>query len=192
MGGVLLRTFDWKKRRSWERRLGLRPASLEHRVFEGEVGRLAMLGRATADDVWEDLGRAFGLSDEGRRTLKADFFAGDRLDDVLLDYITSLRPGTRTALISNAWPGIRRVLGRAGGDAVFDEIIVSAEVGVAKPDPLIYQIAVDRLHIPASAIVFVDDRPRNLEAAQAVGMRPVMFNGTQRTIEAVERLLDRS
>jgi putative hydrolase of the HAD superfamily len=114
------------------------------------------------------------------------------LDDVLLGYVASLRPARRTALISNAWPGIRHVLGAAASQAVFDELIVSSEVGVAKPDPLIYQIAFDRLRLGPEAVVFVDDMTRNLEAARAVGMRPVMFNGTQRTIEAVERLLDRS
>ncbi|HSB88645.1 MAG TPA: HAD family phosphatase [Anaerolineales bacterium] len=189
MGGVLLRTFDWRKRRMWERRLHLPPGSLEREVFDGPASRLAMLGRATSADVWQEVARSHALSDDEARTLRADFFAGDRLDDELLAYIASLRPAIRTALISNAWPDVRLALGEAGTNAFFDEIVISAEVGAAKPDPSIYQIALDRLRLPAEAAAFVDDMPRNLEAARAIGMHVVLFNGTQRTIEAVMKAL---
>jgi putative hydrolase of the HAD superfamily len=192
MGGVLLRTFDWRRRRMWERRLRLPPGSLEREVFDGPASRLAMLGRATSADVWQEVARVHALSDDDARTLRADFFAGDRLDDELLAYIASLRPAIRTVLISNAWPDVRLALGEAGTTAFFDEIVISAEVGAAKPDALIYKVALDRLRLPAQAAAFVDDMPPNLEAARAIGMHAVLFNGTRRTIEAVEGLLGRS
>jgi putative hydrolase of the HAD superfamily len=69
-------------------------------------------------------------------------------------------------------------------------MVISAELGVAKPDPAIYRFTLERLGVPAGAAVFVDDMPRNLEAASAVGMRPVVFNGTIRTIEAVRRMTE--
>jgi putative hydrolase of the HAD superfamily len=189
LGGVLLRTFDWTKRRAWESRLGLHPGALEQRIFDGEVGRQAMLGQATAADVWDDLARSLRLSAPDRDQLTADFFSGDRLDAVLMEYIAGLRAGVRTALISNAWAGIRRVLGDGGGEAVFDAMVISAEVGLAKPDPSIFRLALERINVPAAAAVFVDDLPANLESARATGMRPILFNGTRRTIEAVDRAL---
>jgi putative hydrolase of the HAD superfamily len=192
MGGVLLRTYDWRKRRRWEQRLRLPPGSLEREVFDGPASRLAILGRATSADVWQEVAHLHALSDDDARILRADFFAGDRLDDELVAYIASLRPAIRTVLISNAWPDVRLALGEVGTNAFFDEIVISAEVGAAKPDPLIYRIDLDRLRLPAQAAAFVDDMPRNLEAARAIGMHAVLFNGTRRTIEAVQRLLQSS
>ena len=189
LGGVLLRTVNWSKRHAWEARLGLRPGSLEQRIFDGEVGRRAMVGQATAADVWGDLARSLGLSAPDRDRLAADFFSGDRLDPVLMEYIAALRVRVRTGLISNAWAGIRQVMGNGGGEATFHELVISAEVGLAKPDPAIFRLALARLNVPAAAALFVDDIPANLEGARAVGMRPILFSGTPRTIEAVNRAL---
>jgi putative hydrolase of the HAD superfamily len=190
LGGVLLRTSDWSKRRAWEVRLGLHPGALEQRIFDGRIGRRAMLGQATAADVWDDLARGLGLSAPDRDQLAADFFSGDRLDATLMEYIAVLRARVRTGLISNAWAGIRQVLGDGGGETTFHEMIISAEVGLAKPDPAIFQLALARLNVPAAAAIFVDDVPANLEAARAIGMRPILFNGTRRTIEAVNQALE--
>lgn len=189
LGGVLLRTFDWSKRRAWELRLGLHPGALEQLLFDGDVGRRAMLGRATAADVWDDLARSLELSTSDRDQLAADFFSGDRLDDALLQYIAALRARVRTALISNAWAGIRQVLGDGGGESFFDDMVISAEVGLAKPDPAIFRLALERLKVPAGSALFVDDLPANLESARVIGMQPLLFNGTKRTIEAVDRAL---
>ena len=190
LGGVLLRTFDWSKRRAWEVRLGLHPGALERRIFDGDVGRRAMLGQATAADVWDHLARSRGLSAPDRDQLTADFFSGDRLDADLMEYIAALRARVRTGLISNAWAGIRQVLGDGGGETTFHDMVISAEVGLAKPDPAIFRLAIERLNVPAAAALFIDDLPANLEAARVTGMRPILFNGTRRTIEAVNRALD--
>ena len=190
LGGVLLRTFDWTKRRAWEVRLGLHPGALERRIFDGDVGRRAMLGQATAADVWDDLARSLRLSAPDRDQLTADFFSGDRLDAHLMEYIAALRARVRTGLISNAWAGIRQVLGDGGGETTFHDMVISAEVGLAKPDPAIFRLAVERLNVPAAAALLIDDLPANLEAARVTGMRPILFNGTRRTIEAVNRALD--
>jgi putative hydrolase of the HAD superfamily len=190
LGGVLLRTFDWSKRRAWEVRLGLHPGALERRIFDADVGRRAMLGQATAADVWDDLARSLGLSAPDRDQLTADFFSGDRLDADLMEYIAALRARVRTGLISNAWAGIRQVLGDGGGETTFHDMVISAEVGLAKPDPAIFRLAVERLNVPAAAALFIDDLPANLEAARVSGLRPILFNGTRRTIEAVNRALE--
>ncbi len=58
---------------------------------------------------------------------------------------------------------------------LFDEFIVSYQVGVMKPDPRIYQEALRRSGLPAEACVFVDDRPANVEGATRVGMHAFRF-----------------
>jgi FMN phosphatase YigB (HAD superfamily) len=81
--------------------------------------------------------------------LREEFFGGDVLDRELLDVVRTLRPGRRTGLISNAWADTRDYIVRNRFDDAFDLLVISAEVGLLKPDPLIY----DSLHrdIPAAA-----------------------------------------
>ena len=57
-----------------------------------------------------------------------------------------------------------------GYERVFDPIFISAEIGVAKPDPAYFRHAVDQLGLPARSILFVDDVLANVESARSVGL----------------------
>ncbi len=57
----------------------------------------------------------------------------------------------------------------------FEGIVVSGEEGVAKPDPAIYRILLERHAVDAGSALFIDDRPENVAAAESVGMRGVEF-----------------
>ena len=52
----------------------------------------------------------------------------------------------------------------------FEGVVVSGEVGMVKPDPLIYQIVIDRFGINPEHTVYVDDRLENVQAAEQLGM----------------------
>lgn len=58
---------------------------------------------------------------------------------------------------------------------VFTDVVVSGEVGLAKPDPRIYRLALDRFGRAAGDCVFVDDRADNVAAARAEGIGAVRF-----------------
>jgi HAD superfamily hydrolase (TIGR01509 family) len=58
-----------------------------------------------------------------------------------------------------------------------------------KPDPAIYALAVERMALPAEAIVFVDDLPFNLKPALAMGMATVLHRRPEDTIAELEALL---
>lgn len=72
--------------------------------------------------------------------------------------------------------------------SVFDECIVSYRIGVVKPDPRIYQEALRRSALPASACVFVDDRPGNVVGALRVGIRAVQFESPAQCANELARL----
>lgn len=57
---------------------------------------------------------------------------------------------------------------------VFDDIVCSAEVGMAKPEPEVFRLAAGRIAVPPGGCVFVDDREDNVHAAEAVGMTAVL------------------
>lgn len=92
--------------------------------------------------------------------------------------LRSLRDRHRVALVSNADLTLRQRLGDGLGIVdLFDEIICSAEVGCAKPDPAIYRLACERLGVEPGHCVFVDDAAENVVAAEALGMRGVLYLG---------------
>jgi putative hydrolase of the HAD superfamily len=93
-----------------------------------------------------------------------------------IDLIRRLRPHYRTAVLSNADNTLRaRFLAHEGLLDLFDEFICSADVGMAKPDPRIYELAAERMGLAPGECVFVDDLERNLEPAREAGMATVHF-----------------
>ena len=94
--------------------------------------------------------------------------------------VRALRPPYRCSILSNADLSLReRLKGDLAMDHLFDDIVVSAEVGMAKPRPEIFRLAADRLGLPPDACVFVDDWDKNVEAARAVGMQAVLHRVDQ-------------
>ena len=71
---------------------------------------------------------------------------------------------------------------------LFEQCVVSYEVGVLKPDPRIYQEALRRSGLPAEACVFIDDRPGNVEGARRVGMQALLFQSAERCAAGLESL----
>ena len=89
--------------------------------------------------------------------------------------VRALRPPFRCSLLSNADVSLRgRLEGELALHHLFDDIVVSAEVGMAKPTAAIFQLAADRLGLPPAACVFVDDWDKNIDAARALGMTAVL------------------
>ncbi len=188
-GGVIMRTVDPLPRQRLAERLGLPLKTLFHAIFDSESARLASLGQVGAEQHWIQAMQELKLSLQDAETFAAEFFQGDILDRELVDFLRSLRPVYRTALISNAWSDLRDFLVRQQIADAFDEIVISAEVGVMKPDPRIYHLALERLHVAPQEAVFVDDFAENIDAARAIGMHVVHFVQPQAALDALRQLL---
>ena len=97
--------------------------------------------------------------------------------------------GIRTAVLSN---GIREVLARLEVErslyAHFDVVVISYEVGCAKPEQRIYQITLDRLGVAPERALFVDDRAENIEGARRQGIDTLQFTGAERMVELKRRI----
>src|SRR3974390_259353 len=85
--------------------------------------------------------------------------------------------GMRTALLSNGSPAMLDTAVKAARlEPLLDAVLSVEEVGVYKPPPQVYQLAVDRLAIPASAITYVSSNAWDAHAASAFGMQVVWCN----------------
>lgn len=188
-GGVLMRTVDPSPRQRLAEALGLPLETLVGVIFESESARQASLGQIRVEEHWQWVMQALNLPPQEAESIATAFFQGDEIDVELVNFIRSLRPAYRTAMISNAWSDLRDFITRQKIADAFDEIVVSAEVGIMKPDPRIYHLALQRLGIAPQEAVFVDDFRENVEAARAIGMHAVHFVQPQAALQELKRLL---
>jgi glucose-1-phosphatase len=191
LGGVLVRTEDRRCRADLAHRLGMTYEELSRLVFESESARLATLGQRSTEEHWESIRGTLGVSQCDFPAVRAGFWGGDVLDTSLIAYIKSLKSRFKTGLLSNAWDNLRRVITETWKFAdAFDEMVISAEVGIAKPDPRIYQLAVQRLGVLPQEAIFVDDFPHNIQSAQEVGLHGILFKNPNQVRRDLERQLN--
>lgn len=190
LGGVLVRTEDRTPRTRLAERYGMTYPELDELVFNHETADLAATGQIPVAQHWENVVRLLNLPIEESAKIQEVFWGGDRLDTALVAYIRSLRPRYKTGLLSNAWDDLRQELETKYQilDA-FDVVIISAEVGLVKPDPRIYRLAAERLGVAPAESVFIDDFPVNVEAARAAGLHAIRFQNTPQAIADLEALL---
>jgi epoxide hydrolase-like predicted phosphatase len=175
VGGVLVRTFDHSGRREWEKRLGLAPGELEAIVLNSDMGHRAQRGEISDAELWQWAGAQLGIEDQGD-AFRRDFWRGDAVDQSLVQLIRELRGRYRMAVISNATDELEKTLEKYGLLSEFDLIVGSAYEGIMKPNPAIYLKALDKLGCEPGETVFIDDAPRNISAAKALGIRAILFS----------------
>jgi putative hydrolase of the HAD superfamily len=99
-----------------------------------------------------------------------------RLYDDTVPFLSGLRArGILVALVSNCADTTRPLLEDLGVLPLADAVILSCEVGSAKPSPEIYVCALEELGVAAVDAVFVDDQPGFCVGAEAAGVRAIQI-----------------
>jgi epoxide hydrolase-like predicted phosphatase len=191
LGGVLVRTEERAPRAALAARLGMSYDELVQLIFDSQSAWKASLGEITAAQHWEAIRATLDLSPDQLQGIRRDFFGGDRLDEALVSFIRALRPRFKTGLLSNAWSDLRHYLENHWHvtDA-FDDLVISAEVGLAKPDAHIYRLAVERLAVAPEQAVFVDDYLENVNGARAAGLYAIQFQGLEQSRAELDRIIE--
>jgi putative hydrolase of the HAD superfamily len=91
--------------------------------------------------------------------------------------------GIKTALLSNSWG---TTYPRDTWEGMFDDIVISGEVGLRKPEPEIFLLAAERIGLTAAECVFVDDLELNVDGARALGMTAVHHTSYEQTLAQLE------
>ena len=191
LGGVILRTEDVGYRTKWEARTGLGAWDLEKAVFQSQMSKLASIGKASTQEIWDSFQVRFDFSDSEIAEFQVDFFAGDRIDEGLMNFIRNLKEQYKIGMITNAWPDIRIWMEDEVKIAdAFDHIVVSSEVGMVKPAREIYLLSLEGLGVQASQSIFVDDFIKNIDGAKEVGMQGLHFTDLESCITTLHRKLD--
>ncbi len=134
--------------------------------------------------------KRLGLTPQETAQMRTDFYRGDCRNDELVECIAQMRTaGLQTAVLSNFSEELRVFLEQYALLHHFDQIAISAEIGVMKPAAKAYHEVLTMLDLPAAACVFVDDQPVNIHAAQALGMHGIVFRDNPSCLAELDRLL---
>ncbi|WP_020390304.1 HAD family hydrolase [Kribbella catacumbae] len=93
--------------------------------------------------------------------------------------------GIKTALLSNSWGNSYP---RETWDGMFDDLVISGEVQLRKPEAEIYLLAAERLALRPAECVFIDDMELNVVAARELGMTGIVHTSYDETRRELETL----
>jgi putative hydrolase of the HAD superfamily len=173
--------------------LGIAMAAVAQRqgknpLFELETGRMSEQAflQAIGEALTVQLGQPAELHGFGER-----YFEHLDPNPRMIDYMRELKGrGFRLAICTNnvrEWEQLWRA--KLPVDEIFDVVVDSAFVGARKPEPRIYEITLERLGLPASAALLVDDTELNCTAARDFGLEAVWFRSTEQAIDEIEAVI---
>jgi epoxide hydrolase-like predicted phosphatase len=186
-GGVLT-TDIWSSFADFCEQRNLDPDSAKQLFRENPDALAALRGLETGDVEPADFERRFAelLGTEPGGLIEG-LFAGLQPVEPMLDALRrAAEVGVPTGLISNSW-----VMGHYTDEIrdLFDVVVISAEVGLHKPQPEIYLLAAERLGVDPEDCAFVDDLRENCAGAEAVGMTALLHRGVEDTLARLEEFL---
>jgi 2-haloacid dehalogenase len=154
-----------------------RDKQLQYTWLRAVQGRHADFWQVTADALDFAL-ETLAIDRSGTRERLMNLYLTLDVFPEVPDVLRQLKQaGLRTAILSNGSPKMLDAVVRAAGlEKLLDAVLSVEEVGVYKPHPKVYQLAVDRLDIPARAIAFQSSNAWDAYAAAAFGMQVVWCN----------------
>jgi epoxide hydrolase-like predicted phosphatase len=189
-GGVLVRMVDDRPRLKLAEQLGVPISRLDDLVFFSDSAQKASRGEISIKMHWEAVREALSIQSEDMADFLEQYWSADDVNWQLLDFIKRLHPQYKVGLLSNAWDDLRQTMRtRWNIDGLFDELIISAEVGIVKPDPRIFHLAVEKLGVQPTEAVFIDDILINVQAAKQQGLSAIQFLDTQQTLTDLQGIL---
>ena len=146
--------------------------------IKAEIMGKADLGILTEDETYEQISRRTGA-----QLVK--------INTELADFVGQQRHRHKVYLLSNAIsPFLRRILEEYGLYDLFDGIIISSEIGLAKPSAEFFNAALERLGVRPEDAVMIDDNAANIAGAERAGIRGIVFESNRQLFAAWERLMN--
>jgi 2-haloacid dehalogenase len=154
-----------------------RDKQLQYTWLRAIQGRHADFWQVTGDALDYALG-ALGIVDSALRHRLMNLYLTLEAFPEVPDTLKRLKSANmKVAILSNGSPKmLAAVVDSAGLGGLFDAILSVEDVGIFKPHPKVYQLAIDRLRVPPSAIAFQSSNAWDAYAASAFGMQVVWCN----------------
>ncbi len=161
-----------------------RTKQLEYTWLRSLMGRHADFWHVTGEALDFALADTAIRDDDLRERLMVEYLHLQAYPEVSVTLEVLRAAGLKTAILSNGAPAmLSSATGSAGLDGRLDAVLSVEEVGVFKPHPAVYQLAVDRLGVPREAICFVSSNGWDVAGAAVFGFRVAWLNRAARTPE---------
>lgn len=140
-------------------------------------------------DLEEYYKRLSALSGQSPSDIREEFEMKTHVNKDILLLIDQLHKHYRIGLVTNSPQGLVRIILQNNNiEKYFDEIIISGEVGIVKPNPRIYELALEKLKATPSETVVVDDLESYVSSARNQGIIGIQFTTVIKLKEELEKL----
>ncbi len=159
----------------------------KHRDELHELGYKTDMGQITQEQLVQAVAKLSGLElAETRRGVVGQWLR----NQTLMDFAQSLRPQYKVGLLTNMSSGaIDRFFSQHERRQLFDDVIVSSEVGAVKPSQHIFMLAARGLDVEPEECLVIDDSTQNCSGAVEAGMQAIAYQSTQQVVAETKRLL---
>ena len=187
VGGVIVPNAGRDDMESVANTLGITPAELGPLLYEWEAWYALSTGRIAEEAYWTMIGERVGWEPAAVQGLIHPIWEPAAVDTGVVALLRRISPPVRLAILSNATLRLEDHLQRLGVIGLFAPIVNSARVGLRKPDPAVFQHTLELLGVPAGAVLFVDDKRRNTDVAESLGIPSILFEGAGGLAAALAR-----
>jgi len=181
LGGVLMTDVPLMKiARDLSVRFSISEDELHSHLYPTEHWTLLTLGEISEDEYWDHFLKASKINVD-KKELKDKVRTELRPIEEPVEILPLLKRQYQLAVLSNhsrEWSKFMRK--EFDFFSYFDQIIFSCDVGLRKPDPRIYQLALTRLHSEPEECLFIDDKKRNTDGAEKVGIRSIVLESVSK------------
>ena len=127
-----------------------------------------------------------------KKAIIEDFIVNDfYVQPELLAFIHEVHKAYTTVLVTNFTTHLHKYLKTDWHiDGAFDHIVASCDVRLVKPEERIYQIALDKAGCLGEEAVFIDDRQVNIDGAENLGMKGILYQNTPQTIQDFQKIVE--
>ena len=151
------------------------------------------LGVLSGVEFWRTVGAELGhppSDDELAQLLKADVDLWTQPNQPMIDWAGSLQTaGIPTGILSNMGDVMEAgIVERCSWLAGFPHHTFSHRLRLVKPDERIYRHAINAIGQPVEAILFLDDRIENIEAARAVGLHAIQYTSDESLMRSLQNI----
>jgi len=155
-------------------------------LFCSPLSAKALRGELLGEDVLSAFRDAHQLTADDMRLLWQDFWTPEAVNLRLLGVLSKLRPSVRIIVCSNFWSNWREIIiDRFDLAHVYDDIVVSADVGFVKPDARLFSLISEVYECPIHEIALLDDLASVVNGARRVGVNAIHYQPEQGCEEAV-------
>lgn len=155
--------------------------------------RSFMRGEISESGYWQIVRERYGLTIPSSISEEFKKWRGLAANEMVFALVDEARAaGLKTAVFTNVIEPTYNVLKAAGYYERFDAVIASCKVGLAKPQPEIYQLALDYMHTAAEQSLFIDDKQRNLDPAIVMGFKTILAQNPEQIIRGVRAYIHAS